>query len=67
MTVESRFDINDKVWRMFRNKPHQGTISGVFIYIHDDVYEVTHSIMGSDDRIYENDLFSSKEELLKSL
>jgi len=33
MTVESRFDINDNVWRMFRNKPHQGTISGVFIYI----------------------------------
>lgn len=50
-----------------RNRPYQGTVSGVFIYVHDSTVEVTYSFNGSNFRICENELFCSKEELLKSL
>lgn len=67
MLVESKYNIGDNAWIMMRNRPYQGTVSGVFIYVHDSTVEVTYSFNGSNFRICENELFCSKEELLKSL
>lgn len=68
MVVESKYNIDDHVWRMYMNVVNKEKISGVFINV--DKYNqssVEYTVYNSDDRICENNLFSSKEELLKSL
>lgn len=68
MIVESKYNIDDFVWKIHMNKVYKYTISGVFIDVYNDGVNITYSLIGCDDKnVCENDLFSSKEELLKSL
>lgn len=68
MVVESKYNIDDHVWRIYMNAVNKEKISGVFINV--DQYNqssIEYTVYNSDERINENNLFSSKEELLKSL
>lgn len=67
MVVESRYNIGDMVWMISSNKTRQEKVSGVFICVRENEVIITYTVDGNDDNISENSLFSSKEELLKSL
>lgn len=67
MVVESRYNVGDMVWMISSNKTRQEKVSGVFICVRENEVIITYTVDGNDDNISENSLFSSKEELLKSL
>lgn len=66
MVVESKYNVGDTVWCISSNKVKQEKVSGVFIEVDDDVF-ILYNVVGCDEKILENKLFGSKEELLKSL
>jgi len=75
MKIETKYDIGQEVWFMWDNKATQREIIGVAVHIEDDLqaeeYDIEH-LEGEDGVLYGltlkiEDLFLSKEELLKSL
>lgn len=89
MTIETKFDIGQEVWVMYKNKPTRLTIGGIDISVRKgrleldrvravimyymEPYEMNPLKMSDAEYIpynrkyYENNVFLTKEELLKSL
>jgi hypothetical protein len=81
MTIETKYNIGDEVWFMADNKAHKAIIYGFLCeqachYIKDGEprcvytnldYIVSIDQGGHTSKMYDCDLFPSKEELLKSL
>jgi hypothetical protein len=80
MTIETKYNIGDEVWFMADNKVHKAIIYGFACeqacgYIKDgeprcvytDVDYIVCISQGHTSKMYDCDLFPSKEELLKSL
>ncbi len=71
MTIETRYNIGDKVWVYVLDEPYEVVIQGIeytnyktskhiLYYVSDDVYDFC-------NKLCEDALFPTKEELLKSL
>lgn len=81
MTIETKYNIEDEVWFMWDNKPTCQKIAAMEVYVREKVipryyvepYEidpirvVNSDVIPYNRRFYEYQLFSTKEELLKSL
>ena len=65
MTIETKYNIGDEVWFMYRNKIFSGRIVGIFIKSNGISYKIVSIIKGM--WFSESKLFPTKEELLKSL
>ena len=68
MTIETRYNVGDEVWYKRRGKISQDTISEIKVNI--DCFGETsvHYQLWNDDVLKEeNDLYPTKEELIKSL
>ena len=74
MKIETRFNVDDKVYFMHDNRVATGQVAAVQVYAHkpysDKVVTVTKYYLKyscKSDGYMEDALFASKEELLKSL
>ena len=74
MTIETKFNIGDVVWLMKENKPTTRVVSFIEIIAASTTSECfiqyglkVEGVKGIVERVVENHLFSTKEELLKSL
>jgi hypothetical protein len=66
MTIETKYNVGDKVWSMKDNKPQTNTIDRIRAYASDDVY-IEYEVIGSSKEHAEHELFPSKQDLLNSL
>lgn len=71
MTIETKFNIGDVVWLMKENKPTTRVVSFIEIIAASTTSECFIQyglkVEGIVERVVENHLFSTKEELTKSL
>lgn len=70
MTIETKYNIGDEVWLMALGKPKKGKIGTISIgVLGDGDVKLKYSVekIGFWYHRYENQLFPTKEELLKSL
>lgn len=68
METKTKYNIGDKVWLIRDNRAQRSDITRVVISVESsDNYEVSYSLHFGDTEFPEDQLFSSKEELLKSL
>ena len=68
MKATTKYDIGDRVWLISGNRAVRSDITRVIISVETpDNREVWYSLHYSDTEIPEDRLFSTKEELLKSL
>ena len=68
MKATAKYDIGDRVWLISGNRAVRSDITRIVISIENpDKREVRYSLHFSDAEIPEDRLFSTKEELLKSL
>ena len=66
--MTTKFNIGDKVWLISDNQAVKSNITRVIISVESpDNCEVSYSLHYRDTEIPENQLFLTKEELLKSL
>lgn len=70
MTIETKYNIGDEVWFLSYNSPRKARICGMSIYVTNSG-EITLIYSLTEKDVYwhkqEQDLFPTKEELLKSL
>ena len=72
MTIKTKYNIGDEVWFMNENKACSDIITAIHIYRTETMSNVTYGFGQSIHSqiiatMSEQDLFSTKEELLKSL
>lgn len=69
MTVETKFNIGDEVWYLHNNKVCNRKVSAINIRITECMVSIIYYISAPKESITleEKSIFSSKEELLKSL
>lgn len=75
MKIETKYDIGQEVWFMWGNKAIQREIASVDVRVDSEEQYETYEIVGledDDDALYDwtfeiDDIFPTKEELLKSL
>ena len=75
MKIETKYDIGQKVWFMWNNKATQRKIVGVIVNKDNEQQSEEYDIAGLEDvdmTLYDvtfklDDIFPTKEELLKSL
>lgn len=75
MTINTKFNINDEVWFMYHNKVTKGNVTGIWIqkssnlcsWWGDKVKYCVQINLKQENEVEENNLFITKEELLKSL
>lgn len=67
MVVKSKYNINDVVWFMSDNKIRSSRILGVGMSVGEEHTIIMYSMYDGYERIKEELLFDSKEELLKTL
>lgn len=66
MVVQTKFNVGDKAWFMLENKPNCVDITGLNISIYESGnVEIEYTL--HYDKLKEENLFATKEELLKSL
>lgn len=65
MTIETKYNIGDEVWYLFNN--HVGMIAKIVLICVGIDMKVRYRCDNSHNYFFENDLFPTKEELLKSL
>ena len=70
MTIETKYNIGDEVWFLSYHYPRKARICGMSIYV-TNLGEITILYSLNEKDVYwhkrEQDLFPTKEELLKSL
>ena len=66
MKIETKYNIGDEVWFMFGGKPHKSKVLGIKVWSQDWYIYCVQQFQSSGD-VLEELLFSTKEELLKSL
>ena len=62
MKIETKYDIGQEVWVMSMNRPYCAKITGIRIDIHGLFYNIEYILSKREE-----DIFPTKEELLKSL
>lgn len=74
MTIETKYNIGDEVWFMFDNSAKNSRIAKIELTVEEDMcgeavcHCIFYQLFGKYDKLYpQHDLFSTKEELLKSL
>ena len=68
METKTKYNIGDKVWLIRDNRAQRSDITRVVISAESpDKYEVSYGLHYGDTEYPEDQLFRSKEELLKSL
>lgn len=68
MEFETKFNIGDIGWYMSNNRVVSQKITGFNISVDESMnVDINYSLHYDDYEVSENDLFPSKEELLKSL
>ena len=71
LPIEAKYKIGDKVWTKFGGEDILCKIDNILIVENDRVLKVVYSVSDLDERMFgtrfTNELFSSKEGLLKSL
>lgn len=77
MTIETNYNIGDKVWVIFENRAQRLRIEGVMINTLDETFNESGKLvsyrlrikyyLGDGYWVNDIDCFSTKEELLKSL
>ena len=79
MTIETKYDIKEKVWVLSQNKVLQGFIEGITVNyyyglnnttIEECIFYLVHNeanVRISQNSFSEKKVFTSKEELIKSL
>lgn len=76
MTIETKYNIGDEVWFMTNNKPTTMRVWDITIeiktkfdgqYVYGDYYRIYYHDYGNKNTVKENNLYPTKEELLKSL
>ena len=72
MKIETKFDPGQTVWIMIDNKPKECVIKEVIpgaratIFRYQDAYTIA-GYNGNSPKFYEEQIFKTKEELIKSL
>ena len=66
MEVYSKYNINDTVWVVSRNKVIQQKIQGIEITAYKDKTETEYTFIG-DSKLPEDRVFKTKQELIDSL
>ena len=66
MEIKTKFNPGDIIWCIYENKAIRSKITGVGISVYETVSTIEYTI-DKDERINEDKVFSTKEELLKSL
>lgn len=72
MKIETKFDPGQTVWIMIDNKPKECVIDQVIpgtrarTFRYQDAYTIT-GYNGNSPKFYEEQIFTTKEELIKSL
>ena len=72
MKIETKFDPGQTVWIMIYNKPKECVIDKVIpgtrarTFSYEDVYTIT-GYNANSPKFYEEQIFKTKEELIKSL
>ena len=67
MTIKTKYNIGDKVWYKRHGKIFQDTISEIKVNIDCFGEAHIHYTLWTDELKEENDLFPTKEELIKNL
>jgi len=67
LKVSTKFDIGDKVWYISDNKVNENDITGVSISVDNNELVNVDYTLHFNDKVSENLLFLTKEELIKSL
>jgi hypothetical protein len=68
MKIETKFDIGQEVWVMSDGKPTKSTIKWITIGVYSvQPLSIRYQVLSYEAPRYENQVFESKEELLKSL
>ena len=68
MTIETKFNIGDEVWFIYKDRCQHSKVESIRVYKHNSIskIEINYHLNGID-WLPEERLFSTKEELLKSL
>lgn len=71
MKIETKYDIGQEVFTHLRGLAEKGIVKSIHIRVYRDkrvdiMYNI-YSVTGGYSQKYENELFPTKEELLKSL
>lgn len=66
-SVNTRFDVGDKVWYISDNKVKETDVTGVSITVDSDENISVEYTLHFNDKISEKLVYSSKEELISSL
>ena len=66
MEIKTKFSVNDIIWCIYENKAIRAKITAVSITV-DTANTVIEYTIDRDERLYENQVFSTKEELINSL
>lgn len=68
MKIETKHDIGQEVWVMSDGKPTKATVKWIYISIFSALpLSIKYQVLSYEAPRYENQVFESKEELLKSL
>ena len=74
MKIETKYNIGNKVWFIYRRSVSKGTIKDISVSLISDEYgnintSIDYMVMTAyiKERVEEKHLFTTKEELLKSL
>lgn len=71
MKIETKYNIGDKIWVYYEGKPTQCLLFSIIVFGCDDIEFIVSNEYGNTESIRdvfrEYQLFSTKEELLKSL
>lgn len=66
MEVDSKYNINDTVWIVNRNKVIQQKIEGIEITVYKDKTEIEYTFIGGG-KLPEDRVFKTKQELIDTL
>lgn len=68
MKAKTKYNLGEKVWYMAHNRPQCGKIRYIYIRVNDACqYTVTYLVLEGMTEFSEDTLYSSKQELLKTL
>ena len=66
MTIETKYNIGDEVWGIWENKPTMFKIKKIII-VKDDIKTQIQYVSTGNIYLFQDEIFPTKEELLKSL
>lgn len=68
MTINTKYNEGDNVWLMLNNKPHQTSVKYINATVYNDKIDIRYGLSHDEHGQYvEDSVFTSKEDLVKSL